>query len=457
MVSKLIPTSLSWARLCEAARSLQFKATALVVLLTLCVTASVSGYLLQAGAHASREQHNQYLVRIAGTLAHAAGRLMAQNQIAELDTLAQDVVDGAPLLYLSFYDATGKELVFAGEILPSYHENPDTPPRPGTPVAHRATRGVPPFLEVTYPISCTVEQPDAGPTVQHLGYLRTGMTVEGWERSVANTLDVVTGVGIIAIALAIPLGFMLVRRIVTPLSDLAQVMHQFSQGRLEVRAPVRRADEIGSIRAAFNRMADQHQSNHEHLVRLNAELEERVAQRTRQLRELASREPLTGLYNRRRFNEILEQQFAEASRYGTDLTCLMIDLDNFKEVNDGFGHPAGDRLLLLTAQTVTSQLRTADVAARYGGDEFVVLLPQTDAERARVLAERISEKLALELGHQMPKVRVSLSIGIASLRQLKVDDPATLVHSADAALYQAKDAGKACIMTAEVATHPTAA
>ncbi len=192
-------------------------------------------------------------------------------------------------------------------------------------------------------------------------------------------------------------------------------------------------------------------------MRLNTELEERVAQRTRQLRELASREPLTGLFNRRHFNEILEQQFAEASRYDTELSCLMIDLDNFKQVNDTFGHPAGDKLLLLTAETITSQLRSADVAARFGGDEFVVLLPQTDAERARVLAERITEKLALDLAHQMPKVRLSMSIGIASLCQLQIEVPSALVHSADAALYQAKDAGKACIMTAEVATHPTAA
>jgi len=203
-------------------------------------------------------------------------------------------------------------------------------------------------------------------------------------------------------------------------------------------------------------MADQHQQTHERIVRLNAELEERVAYRTHQLRELASREPLTGLYNRRHFNEMLERRFSEAVRYSTDLSCLMIDLDEFKAANDAFGHQLGDELLVLTAGTIMGQLRTADLAARYGGDEFIILLPQTDAERAHVLAERMVERFSRDVAERFPNVRVSMSIGIASLQSLEPKDAESLIRYADRALYDAKKAGKNGIVTAMPATAPVA-
>ena len=139
---------------------------------------------------------------------------------------------------------------------------------------------------------------------------------------------------VIAIAAVIPLGFLLIRRIVSPLATVTHAMRRFSEGRLDVRSGVRRSDEIGRLAATFNCMADQHQRTHERIVRLNADLEDRVARRTKQLRELAVREPLTGLFNRRHFNEMLAQRFSEATRYDGDLSCLMLDLDDFKSVND---------------------------------------------------------------------------------------------------------------------------
>jgi diguanylate cyclase (GGDEF)-like protein len=202
-------------------------------------------------------------------------------------------------------------------------------------------------------------------------------------------------------------------------------------------------------------MADQHQHTHERIIRLNVELERRVAQRTQQLRELASREPLTGLYNRRYFNETLQRRFSEALRYNADLSCIMIDLDGFKAVNDEYGHQVGDELLQLAAGTVASQLRTADVAARFGGDEFVALLPQTDAESARVLAERILEKFAQEMEERHPKVHLTMSIGIASLASLEENTPQALIRKADSMLYLAKEGGRNQIAMAEESTNPT--
>ena len=195
-------------------------------------------------------------------------------------------------------------------------------------------------------------------------------------------------------------------------------------------------------------MADQHQQTHLRIVRLNAELEERVAYRTHQLRELASRDPLTGLHNRRYFSEVLQRCYAEAVRYRTDLSCIMIDLDDFKSANDAFGHQIGDQVLQLAAGTIVGQLRTADVAARYGGDEFILLLPQTDGERAQVLGERFVERFNTELSERVPKSTVRMSMGIASLHNLELDNAEALIQAADHALYRAKSAGKNRIVMA---------
>jgi diguanylate cyclase (GGDEF)-like protein len=225
-------------------------------------------------------------------------------------------------------------------------------------------------------------------------------------------------------------------------------MINFSMGRLEVRSSIRRRDEIGRLAEAFNQMADQHQQTHLRIVRLNAELEERVAYRTHQLRELASRDPLTGLYNRRHFSDVLERRFAEAVRYRTDLSCIMIDLDDFKSANDAFGHQVGDQVLQLAAGTIVGQLRASDVAARYGGDEFILLLPQTDADRAQVLGARVIERFNDELLARFPKSAVRMSMGIASLHSLTTATAEGLIQAADHALYMAKTAGKNRIVMA---------
>jgi diguanylate cyclase (GGDEF)-like protein len=231
-------------------------------------------------------------------------------------------------------------------------------------------------------------------------------------------------------------------------------MGEFSEGRLGIRCPVSRRDEIGRLGMAFNRMADQHQRTHEHMVRLNTELEERVAERTEQLRDLASRDPLTGLYNRRHFSEVLERGFSEALRYETDLTCIMLDLDDFKKVNDDYGHHVGDEVLTATAGTIVAQLRSSDAAARFGGDEFIALLPRTGADQARILGERIVEQFSKDTSGLVPGRRLTLSMGIASLYTLDAADSEPLVQAADHALYQAKAAGKACIITADPTAKP---
>ena len=110
----------------------------------------------------------------------------------------------------------------------------------------------------------------------------------------------------------------------------------------------------------------------------NAQLEQSL----KKVEEMAATDALTGLYNRRHFGKALEHCFAEAQRYEKDLSCVMIDLDSYKKLNDTYGHQVGDQLLMLAGRCITANKRTMDIAARYGGDEFVLLLPHASGEEA---------------------------------------------------------------------------
>lgn len=143
------------------------------------------------------------------------------------------------------------------------------------------------------------------------------------------------------------------------------------------------------------------------------------------LSEQATRDWLTGLHNRRYFEEALADQLAIANRYSRPLSLILFDIDHFKQINDTHGHEAGDQLLRTFAELLRNSIREADIAARYGGDEFVVLLPETDLTNARILAERIRQ-LATDF---------SVTAGLAALPS------ENLVATADADLLAQKRAG----------------
>ncbi len=443
--------------LLRAFSGLQSKATILVVALTMTVTVAVSGYLLRTTAATARTQQELQMIEVASLISRASAGMMYKRDAKGLVDLAEELANGSPLLFVVFADikghvlAKGEHTHISSTAVVLQHREQDRASI-GQPI-HYAGDGVhPSFFRIDYPVTWRGIS-DGRDVAQLVGYARIGMSVEEWERTISGTMDMLSGVGVIAVAVAIPIGFLLVRRLIKPLQLLAGSMQSFSEGKLDVRSNVKSLDEIGDLALTFNRMADQHQRTHRRLVKLNAELEERVSKRTRQLRELASREPLTGLYNRRHFNEVLDRAFSEALRYEGDLACIMIDLDEFKKVNDQLGHQAGDGVLLCAATTIRSQLRGADLAARYGGDEFVVLLPQTNTDRAYVLAERIGGRFAEEMAHHDPPLSTGMSMGIASLTGLKSRTPDELVRAADRALYRAKAEGKNCIASANLTPH----
>lgn len=162
-----------------------------------------------------------------------------------------------------------------------------------------------------------------------------------------------------------------------------------------------------------------------------------------QLRHLAETDPLTNCFNRRALMEKLEQEMDRAARYATMLTGMMIDIDNFKQINDTHGHLVGDRVLKQLATLLKRELRSVDVVARYGGEEFVVLLPETTSAESRNFAERILRRVAThDFGESGKTVRVTISVGVASYPGERVTDAESLLRMADSHLYRAKNDGR---------------
>jgi two-component system cell cycle response regulator len=158
---------------------------------------------------------------------------------------------------------------------------------------------------------------------------------------------------------------------------------------------------------------------------------------------MAITDPLTGLFNRRRLDDVLKREWAVSQRYKNSLSCIMLDLDHFKAVNDQHGHGAGDDVLKQVATLLRSRLREVDLAARFGGEEFVILLPQTDKEGALILAERLRSTLSQSpLATNGKELAVSASFGVASNLDVAEGDAEDLLRGADIALYHAKNNGR---------------
>ncbi len=454
-ITEGLSSDASWfRRVGDVLASLQVRSTTLVVFLCIAVVGASSSFLVQSSVAALGQQQDEAIVGLSALMAEAAGPLMATPiDTQALTQLAERTADGAPLVYVVIYNTNGQVLASAYQGAVAEHRYAIQSRKLnksalGTPTSWRKKSERLSFREIVYPINTSLATNPAEEASHVLtGYVRTAIPPNTYRKTLASSIDMLIGVGIIALVFSIPLGFLLVRRIASPLHALATAMLDFSQGDLQVRSPEGRRDEIGQLARAFNRMADQHQQAHEGVLRLNAELEQRVLTRTEQLRDLASRDPLTGLYNRRHLGEALRQAFVEAQRYEHNLACIMIDLDDFKDVNDLQGHRVGDQVLVLAAETIKSQLRSSDIPARPGGDEFVILLPQTSAYRAATIARRIISAFCESVKAEIPEVSVGMSAGISDIETLKPAVPEILVDEADRALYQAKADGKHRVCT----------
>lgn len=163
---------------------------------------------------------------------------------------------------------------------------------------------------------------------------------------------------------------------------------------------------------------------------------------------LAAIDVLTGLRNRRAFQQQIAVEIARASRYGTPLSLPLIDVDHFKQINDSHGHAGGDRVLAALGALLREQLRSPDIPARWGGEEFVVALPSTDLEGAALAAERLRAAVAAaSVRHGSAEIPVTLSIGVSALEGGETLE--ALTERADQAMYAAKVKGRNCVVVSE--------
>ena len=168
---------------------------------------------------------------------------------------------------------------------------------------------------------------------------------------------------------------------------------------------------------------------------------ETLRKRLQEKHEQAVRDPLTGLHNRLAYDERVIQEFARWKRYGQSMVLMMIDIDHFKKINDSYGHKAGDKALILIANQIQNHLRESDFLARFGGEEFIVLMPETDLNSAVIAADKLLKAVEqCDFHYQNAKVGITISAGLA---QLRTDDTTeSLFQRADDAMYRAKQAGR---------------
>ena len=183
------------------------------------------------------------------------------------------------------------------------------------------------------------------------------------------------------------------------------------------------------------------------IERLREALEE-LNRRSKELEAQSRTDDLTGGYNRRHILVELEREVERALRYGRHLSGMMIDIDDFKSVNDRYGHLAGDRVLKEMAEVLEHSLRKIDILGRYGGDEFLIILPESPPDVAKVVGERVRQNVAAHsfLVHETT-LHLTISIGLISFEDVQEIDPKAFIEKIDQAMFQAKRLGKNQIST----------
>jgi diguanylate cyclase (GGDEF)-like protein len=278
--------------------------------------------------------------------------------------------------------------------------------------------------------------------------------------------------GLISLALSLGLAFLfatiLSRRINRPLGFFVKTCAAIAEGQA-IQVDIHTGDELDKLALALNDMAKKLAENQARRAEAEAslkqskdEMESKVKERTSELEELNARlvieieerkragqaliqaamtDPLTGLLNRRAMQNQLSSHVARVKRGGAPFVVLLCDVDRFKSVNDAYGHEAGDQLLRLSAETLQSSIRAGDIVSRWGGEEFLILLADTDLEGGRIAAENLREAFA-GISLQINGSMISRTLSIGLMACLDCQDVDQIVRYADEALYEAKNEGK---------------
>lgn len=257
---------------------------------------------------------------------------------------------------------------------------------------------------------------------------------------VQNATRLALAIGLAVAALGALLAWWLAGRVSRNLSSIVRAARDVEAGKDGAEIPLlSSSEELQSLSTSLNRMTRRLQT-------ANQEMEATVRERTAELQEanfklsqLAQKDPLTGLLNRRGMDAVFKSALALAHRSGRPLAVAMVDIDHFKRINDVHGHEVGDTVLVALARLIKKRVRQADVVARFGGEEFVVLLPDTDLNGAEQLANLLVQAVA---AHDNPPYgSVTISVGVAEATG-EATDLTELLHRADAAMYRAKHLGR---------------
>jgi diguanylate cyclase (GGDEF)-like protein len=236
---------------------------------------------------------------------------------------------------------------------------------------------------------------------------------------------IIVSVFVVGLGTAVAVGSALARSILRPLRLLEEGADRFGTGDLSHRVSLATQDELGHLGGTLNAMA------------------EKLAKSQKALEDLSAHDGLTGLYNYREFHRRLTEEVQRSLRYGHPFSLLILDIDDFKAVNDTYGHLAGDEALRGLAALIRRAVRPVDEVARYGGEEFAILLPETPSPGAFAMAERIREIIATHPIAIAPAQTVGLtvSIGVSTYPQ-DAETEEKLIGTADQALYAAKNGGR---------------
>jgi len=255
------------------------------------------------------------------------------------------------------------------------------------------------------------------------------------------------------------IAFQMARSIVRPIVALSDAARHIAAGGRDVALPEpRRDDEIGLLTRAFRDMTERLRENRSELVQSRAELErangslrernEQLERVNEVLEQLSITDGLTKLHNHRFFQDHLRREMRRSARTGEPLALLLVDVDDFKGLNDRYGHAVGDAVLRRTGEVLNGVVRETDLLARYGGEEFALLAPQTPLEGAVALGEKVREAVAAArfsiVDLEGPReIAITVSVGVSSFR----GDEKAFFNEADRALYRAKHAGKDCVVS----------
>lgn len=232
--------------------------------------------------------------------------------------------------------------------------------------------------------------------------------------------------------------------ITKPITHLAEQMQNISKGNLDINVDVRSNDEIGILSLNFKQMTADLKKSKSELVALNQDLEQKVIDRTKELEELTIKDALTGAYNRRYFDQRILEELQRAKRANKEVGLLYLDIDHFKKYNDQNGHPEGDQLLIDFVQTVKAKTRESNFFCRLGGEEFCVIVVDTNEEGLRAFAEIVRTTVFekdFKFGEKQPMGRLTCSIGVSMYPHHALDADG-LVKAADQALYISKQSGR---------------